>query len=102
MSEITSGKATAIVFRCVDLANVLPGSSPRGRLGFDVRVTTGTLSVGQRVKVLGSGSQEEIEIIGIEVLGDRHDPHVVRVHCTKPQAVVVRTGSIEGWTMVEA
>ena len=30
MSEVTSGKATALVLRCIDLSNVLPGCSPRG------------------------------------------------------------------------
>ncbi len=100
MSEVMSYQVAGTVLRSINLDALLPEWSDHGRLGLDVRVLNGTLSIGQRVILRGPSSEEKVTIIGIETLVDPNNPRVVRIHCTKPAALTAPPGNLEGWTIV--
>jgi len=53
------------------------------------------------VRLHGLGSEEEVEIVGIEMLSHPHDPNVVRILCSKPKLLALPTGKVEGWIIAE-
>jgi hypothetical protein len=92
----------AIVLQITDLAKLLPPLSREGRIGVDVRVVAGAMSVGKHVRLECATSSEEIEVVAIEMLSDLREPGVVRVHCTTPRSMDSPLGRVNGWTIVEA
>jgi hypothetical protein len=84
-----------------DLGGLFPASTLMGRIGLDVRVERGSLSTGKRVRLSGPGTEEEVEIVGIEMLSNPYDPNVVRILCSKPKVLALPTGKLEGWDIAE-
>lgn len=91
----------ATVIEISNLAEILPPSVMKGRIGLDIRIEQGSLSVGKRVKLHGLGSEEELEIVGIEMAADLHDPGLIRIHCSKPTGFPLPTGDVDGWMIEE-
>ena len=56
---------------------------------------------GKRVQLHGLGSEEGLEITGIEMLRDPLDQNVVRILCSKPETLVLPTGKVRGWLITE-
>ncbi len=100
MSEVMSYQLAGTVLRSINLDALLPECSHQGRLGLDVRVVHGKLSIGQQLILRGPTSEEKISIIGIDTLVDPDNPRVVRIHCTKPTAFAAPEGNLQGWTIV--
>ena len=101
MTRIITDKLVATIIEVTDLGGLYPASVLRGRVGLDVRVERGSLSTGKRVRLHGLGSEEEVEITGIEMLSNPHDPNVVRILCSKPKTLALPTGKVEGWIIAE-
>ena len=101
MTRTITNKLVATVVEVTDLGVLFPASVLRGRIGLDVRVDQGSLSIGKKVRLCGLGSEEEVEIVGIEMRSDPHDPSVVRIHCTKPTVLAIPNGRVEEWIIVE-
>ena len=91
----------ATVVEVTDLGRLFPAPTFKGRIGLDVRVERGSLSTGKRVRLSGLGVEEEVEIAGIEMLSNPHDPNVVRILCSKPKVLALPTGKVEGWIIAE-
>ncbi len=102
MTRTITNKLVATVVEITDLGGLFPASALRGRIGLDIRVERGSLSTGKRVRLSGPGSEEEVEIVGIEMLSNPHDPNVVRILCSKPKVLGLPTGKVEGWNIAEA
>ena len=98
---ISQNKLVAKVVGIADLDSLFPRSVLRGRIGLDVRVEQGSVSTGKRVRLSSPDSGEEVQIVGIEMLSDPHDPNVVRVHCSKPKVLAIPTGIVDGWSIKE-
>jgi hypothetical protein len=92
----------ATVLEVTDVGDLFPAPALRGRIGLDVRIEQGSLTTGKKVRLHGVGSEAEVEIVGIEMRSDPHDPGVVRIFCSKPKILVVPTGKVEGWIIVES
>jgi hypothetical protein len=101
MTRSTTDKLFAKVIEVTDLGALFPASVLKGRIGLDIRIEQGSLSTGKRVRLHGLGSEEELEIVGIEMLRNPHDPNVVRILCPKPKTLTLRTGKVEGWIIAE-
>jgi hypothetical protein len=101
MTRTITDKLVATVVEVADLGGLYPASVLKGRIGLDVRVERGSLSTGKRVRLHGPDSEEEVEIVGIEMLSNPHDPEVVRILCPKPRMLALPTGKVEGWTIAE-
>jgi len=101
MTRTITDKLVAKVVLVTDLGGLFPASALKGRIGLDVRVERGSLFTGKRVRLSGPGSEEELEIVGIEMLSNPDDPHVVRVHCSRPKVLALPTGKVEGWNIAE-
>lgn len=101
MTRTITDKLIATVVDVTNLDELFPASVLKGRIGLDVRVEQGSLSTGKKVHLSGSGTQEEVEILGIEMVSEAHDPTVVRVHCSKPKVLAIPAGKVEGWTIAE-
>jgi len=101
MTGAPTEKLVASVIEVTDLGELFPASVFKGRIGLDVRIARGSLSTGKKAWLHGPGSEEQVEIIGIEMLSNPHDPDVVRIICTKPKMLSIPTGKVAGWTMVE-
>jgi hypothetical protein len=101
MAQIVTNKLAATVVGFYDLGEQFPASVLKGRIGLDVRVQRGSLSPGKSVRLSGPGWEEEIEIVGIEMLSDPHDPNLVRVVCAKTRIPVLPPGKVEGWSVAE-
>jgi hypothetical protein len=101
MTRTSTNKLVATVIEVTDLGELFPASVLKGRIGLDVRIERGSLSTGKRVQLSGHGSEEEVEIIGIEMLSNPHDPNVVRILCPKPKKLALPTGKVEGWNIAE-
>ncbi|HKI31161.1 MAG TPA: hypothetical protein VKA46_04795 [Gemmataceae bacterium] len=101
MTRTITDKLVATVIEVTDLGQLFPASVLKGRLGLDVRIERGSLSTGKKVRLHGLGLEEEVEIIGIEMLSNPHDPNVVRILCSKPKTLALPTGKVEGWVIAE-
>ena len=101
MSTPNSSKLVAKVVEIINLGELFPVSVLKGRIGLSVRVEQGALSTGHTVRLTGPDSEEEVEIVGIEMLGDPHDPSVVRIHCSKPKVLSIPIGRVVGWNIVD-
>lgn len=101
MTRTIADKLAASVIEITDLGRLYPASVFKGRIGLDVRVERGSLSTGRRVRLHGPGSEEEVEIVGIEMLSHDPDTEVVRILCPTPELLTLPTGKVEGWTIVE-
>ena len=101
MTRTITDKLVATVIEVIDLGGLYPASVLNGRIGLDVRVERGSLSTGKRVRLHVLSSEEEVEITGIEMLSNPHDPNVVRILCSKPKALALPTGKVEGWIITE-
>jgi hypothetical protein len=101
MTRTITDKLVATVVEVADLGGLFPGSALKGRIGLDVRIEQGSLSTGKRVRLAGPSSEEEVEIVGIEMLSNPHDPNVVRILCSKPKVLAIPTGKAEGWIIAE-
>jgi hypothetical protein len=101
MIRTLTNQLVATVIGVTDLGGLLPTSGLKGRVGLDVRVERGSLSTGKRVRLHGLGSEEEVEILGIEMLSNPQDPNVVRILCSKPKTLALPTGKVEGWIIKE-
>ena len=101
MTRTITEKLAATVLEVTDLDGLYPASVLKGRIGLDVRVERGSLSTWKRVLLHNPGSEEEVEIVGIEMLSNPHDPEVVRIFCAKPKMLALPAGKIEGWTIAE-
>lgn len=99
MTRTITDKLVATVVEVTDLGVLFPAPSFKGRIGLDVRVERGSLSPGKRVRLSGLGVEEEVEIVGIEMLSNTCDTNVVRVLCSKPKVLTLPTGKVEGWTI---
>lgn len=102
MTRTITDKLAATVIEVTDLGGLYPASVLKGRIGLDVRIERGSLSTGKRLRLCGPGSEEEVEIIGIEMLRNSPDPEVVRIFCPKPKMLALPTGKVEGWTIAES
>src|SRR5262245_53375144 len=101
MTRKTTDKLVASVIEVTDLGEHFPASVLKGRIGLAVRIVHGSLSTTKRVRLHGPDSEEEVEIVGIEMLSNPHDPGVVRIVCPKPKSLALPTGKVEGWTIEE-
>jgi hypothetical protein len=101
MTKTITEKLIARVVGVTDLGGIYPGSTLIGQVGVDVCVEQGSLSIGQNVRLNGPGSSEQVQITGIEMLSNPHDPNVVRILLTKPKTQLPPTGKLEGWTIAE-
>jgi|YelNatPaOPRAMG01_1025707.scaffolds.fasta_scaffold71735_2 hypothetical protein len=101
MTRTITDKLVATVIEVTDLGRLYPASVLKGRIGLDVRVERGSLSTGKRVRLHGPASEEEVEIVGIEMLSNPHDPEIVRIFCPNPKMLTLPTGKVEGWTIAE-
>jgi len=101
MTRTITDKLVATVVEVTDLGGLFPAAALKGRIGLDVRVERGSLSTGKRVRLSGPSSDEEVEIVGIEMLSNPYDPNVVRILCSKPQVQALPTGKVEGWNLAE-
>jgi len=102
MTRTITDKLAATVIEVADLGGLYPASVLKGRIGLDVRVERGSLCTGKRVRLHGPGSEEEVEIVGIEMLSTPPDPELVRIFCPKPKMLALPTGRVEGWTIAES
>ncbi len=102
MIRTITDKLVATVIEVTDLGELYPASVFKGRIGLDVRIDRGELSTGKRVQLHGPGSEEEVEIVGIEMLSSPPDQEVVRILCPKPKMLTLPTGKVEGWTIAES
>lgn len=102
MAGTITDKLAATVIEFTDVNKLYPASVLQGKIGLDVRVERGSLSIGKRVRLHGPGLEEEVEIVGIEMLSNPHDPEVVRILCPKPKKLMLPTGKVEGWTLAES
>ena len=102
MTRTTTDKLVATVIEVMDLGGLFPASVLKGQIGLDVRVEQGSLCTGKRVRLHGLGSEEELEITGIEILRDPHDQNVVRILCSKPEVLTLPTGKLRGWLITES
>ncbi len=101
MTRTITDKLVATVIEVTDLGELFPASVLKGRIGLDVRIERGSLSTGKRVRLHGLGSEEEVEIVGIEMLSNPHDPNVVRILCSNPKMLALPTGKVVGWIIAE-
>ncbi len=101
MTRATTKKLVATVIEVSDLGELFPASVLKGRIGLDVRIGQGSLSTGKKVWLHGPDSEEQVEIVGIEMLGHLGDPDVIRIICPKPKMLAIPTGKVSGWTIVE-
>src|SRR5437870_13031616 len=101
MTRTNTNKLVARVVGVTNLSELFPAPVLKGHIGLDVRVERGSLSAGKKVWLSGPGFEEEVEIVGIEMLSDAHDPNVVRVHCSKLKVVTGTAGMEEGWILTE-
>jgi hypothetical protein len=101
MTRTITDKLVATVIEVTDIGELFPASVFKGRIGLDVRIERGSLSTGKRVLLHGPSSEEEVEIVGIEMFGNSDDPNVVRTLCSKPKMLVLPTGKVEGWFIAE-
>jgi hypothetical protein len=101
MQRTITSKLMARVVEVVDLGALFPASVLKGRIGLDICIAHGSLSIGKHVWLSGPGCAGELEIIGIEMLSNPDDPNVVRVLCSKPKAMALPTGKLDGWTIAE-
>jgi hypothetical protein len=101
MTKTITDKLTATVLAVTDLDKLFPAPTLKGRIGLDVRVAQGSLATGKKVRLHGPGSEEEVEIIGIEMLSNPYDPNVVSMICSKPKLLALPTGKVEGWIITE-
>ena len=101
MTKTITDKLIATVIAVTDLGKLFPAPTLKGRIGLDVRIERGSLATGKKVQLHGLGSEEEVEIVGIEMLSNPHDPNVVRILCSKPKLLALPTGKVEGWMIAE-
>ena len=90
----------ATVIEVVDLGELFPISAFNGRIGLNIRIEQGSLAPGKKVWLSGADSEEEVQIVGIEMLSNPHDPNLVRVICAKPKLLTIPAGKLEGWNIV--
>jgi hypothetical protein len=102
MTRTITSKLSATVIEITDIGELFPAPVFKARIGLDVRIERGSLSPGKRVRLSGPNSDEELEIIGIEMLSNPHDPNIVRIYCSKPTMPSLPTGKVEGWNIVDA
>jgi len=74
MIKTITDKLVAAVVEVTDLGWLFPASPLKGRIGLDVRVEQGSVSIGKWVRLSGPNSEEEVEIVGIEMLFNLNDP----------------------------
>ncbi|HQU44028.1 MAG: hypothetical protein B7Z73_05045 [Planctomycetia bacterium 21-64-5] len=101
MTRTATDKLAATVVEVTDLGELFPGSVLKGRIGLDVRIERGSLGTGKRVRLHGLGSEEEVEILGIEMLNNPRDPNVVRILCCRPAMLSLPSGKVQGWMIAE-
>ena len=101
MTRTITDKLVATVIEVTDLGELFPASVFKGRIGLDVRIERGSLSTGKRVRLHGPGSEEEVEIVGIEMLCNFEDPNAVRILCSRPKMLALPIGKVEGWVIAE-
>lgn len=101
MTRTITDKLIAVVVEVADLGGLFPGSVLKGKIGLDVRLERGSFSTGNRIRLHGPDSEEEVEITGIEMLSHPHDPNVVRILCSEPDTLALPSGKVEGWTIAE-
>lgn len=101
MTRTITDKLVATVIEVIDLGELFPASVFKGRIGLDVRIERGSLSDGKRVRLHSPASEEDVEVIGIEMLNNPHDPNLVRILCSKPKTLALPTGKVEGWIIAE-
>jgi len=94
-------KLIASVLDFVDFGAQYPGSVLGRQIGLDVRAVQGSVSIGKKILLSGPDAQEELEIVGIELLSNPRDRSVVRIHCSKPMKLVIPDATLEGWTIEE-
>ena len=101
MPKTLTKKLVGAVLAIADLDKQFSASAFKGRIGLDIRIIEGSLSIGKRVHLIGPSSKEKVEIVGIEMSSNLHDPSVIGILCSKPQIVALPTGSVEGWSLEE-
>lgn len=102
MTRTITDKLVATVIEITDLGGLFPASALKGQIALDVRVEQGSLSIGKRVRLHGSGWGVELEITGIELLRNPHDPNVIRILCSKPKTQTLPAGKEGGWLITES
>ncbi len=101
MTKTITDKLVATVVEVTNLGELFPASVLTGQIGLDVRIERGSLTTGKSVRLQGLGWEEEVEIVGIEMLSNPRDPNVVRILCSKPKRLALPTGKSEGWIILE-
>ncbi|HLJ94240.1 MAG TPA: hypothetical protein VKU02_13720 [Gemmataceae bacterium] len=101
MTGTISDKLVALVVEVTDVGELFGTSVFKDRIGLDVRVVQGSLAIGKKVFLSRPGEQEELEIVGIEMLRNPRDPNVVRILCSKPKRLTIASGTVEGWVITE-
>jgi hypothetical protein len=88
---------SGLVLRQIELPEFLRRCVRVGCVALDVRVTGGTLSIGQQILLSGPVSDEVVKILAIETLPDSADARVFRLHCTRPKMLVPGPGGLADW-----
>lgn len=102
MTKTITERLVATVIEVTDLCELYPSIAGfKGRIGLDVRVEHGSLSIGKKVRLRGPGSEEEVEIAGIEMLYNSNDPDTVRILCLKPKTSALPTGKVKSWALTD-
>ena len=94
-------KLIATVVEVTDLGQLYPTSILNDRFCLDVRIDRGSLSIGKKIRLSGQGAEEEVEIVGMEMLSNPYDPNLVRILCSKPKYLALPNGKIEGLSISE-
>lgn len=102
MARTATDKMAATVVEITDLSALFPDSVLKDRIALDVRIEQGSLRAGTRVRLCTAGLEEEIEVVGIELLSNPLGPDVVRIVCSRPHMLTLPTGKADGWTITES
>jgi hypothetical protein len=102
MIKIVTEKLMATVLDVVDLGGLYPAIACfQNRVGLDIRIEQGSLTIGKKVRLSSPAADDEVEVIGIEMLSNLQDPNVARVICSRPKALAIPVGKVEGWHIAE-
>jgi hypothetical protein len=103
MIRTIADKLLAKVIEVSDLDSLFPSPALKGRIGLDIRIERGSITPNKTVRLSCPAADQdvEIEIVGVEMLANVHDPNVVRILCSKPKELAIPTGKVEGWSITE-
>jgi hypothetical protein len=100
MNQISSDRPTGDALAHVDLPIKIPLLGCDRCIALDVRVTSGSVSIGTKIMLRGPRYAHSLRIVGIEAFHDSNNKGVVRIHCAANSAAPIPPGVLEGWTFI--